>query len=95
MIQIFRRFFDFCGETNKRKFTKSIFLGVLKALFEALKIPARRDLAGCSEWESDRSAHSAIPWHYAVQYRRQCFCKLPLHHAPMRSRLWYLRRQAH
>ena len=40
MIQIFRRFFDFCGKTNKRKFTKSIFLGVLKALFEALKIPA-------------------------------------------------------
>ena len=40
MIQIFRRFFDFCGETNKRKFTKSIFLGVLKALFEALKLPA-------------------------------------------------------
>lgn len=40
MIQIFRRFFDFCGETHKRKFTKSIFLGVLKALFEALKIPA-------------------------------------------------------
>ena len=40
MIWIFRRFFDFCGEINKRKFTKSIFLGVLKALFEALKIPA-------------------------------------------------------
>ena len=40
MIQIFRRFFDFCGKTNKHKFTKSIFLGVLKALFEALKIPA-------------------------------------------------------
>ena len=40
MIRIFRRFFDFCGETNKRKFTKSIFLGVLKALFGALKIPA-------------------------------------------------------
>ena len=40
MIQIFGRFFDFCGEINKRKFTKSIFLGVLKALFEALKIPA-------------------------------------------------------
>ena len=40
MIQIFKRFFDFCGKTNKRKFTKSIFLGVLKALFEALKIPA-------------------------------------------------------
>ena len=40
MIRIFRRFFDFCGEINKRKFTKSIFLGVRKALFEALKIPA-------------------------------------------------------
>ena len=40
MIRIFRRFFDFCGEINKRKLTKSIFLGVLKALFEALKIPA-------------------------------------------------------
>ena len=40
MIQIFRRFFDFCGETNKPKFTTSIFLGVLKALFEAMKIPA-------------------------------------------------------
>ena len=40
MIQIFRRFFNFCGEINKRKFTKSIFLGVLKAMFEALKIPA-------------------------------------------------------
>ena len=40
MIRIFRRFFDFCGEINKHKFTKSIFLGVLKALFEALKIPA-------------------------------------------------------
>ena len=40
MIQIFRRFFDFCGKTNKRKFTTSIFLGVLKALFEAMKIPA-------------------------------------------------------
>lgn len=40
MIRIFRRFFDFCGEINKRKFTKSIFLGVLKALLEALKIPA-------------------------------------------------------
>lgn len=40
MIRIFRRFFDFCSEINKRKFTKSIFLGVLKALFEALKIPA-------------------------------------------------------
>lgn len=40
MMQVFKRFFDFCGETNKKKFQKSIFLGVLKALFEAMKIPA-------------------------------------------------------
>lgn len=40
MIQIFKRFFDFCGKTNKRKFQLSIFLGMIKALFEALKIPA-------------------------------------------------------
>ena len=40
MIQIFKRFFDFSGETNKGKFMRSIFLGVLKALFEAMKIPA-------------------------------------------------------
>lgn len=40
MIQIFRRFFDFCGAENKKKFQKSIVLGVLKALFEAMKIPA-------------------------------------------------------
>lgn len=40
MIRFFRRFFDFCGETNKRKFTNSIFLEVPKALLEAMKIPA-------------------------------------------------------
>ena len=40
MIQIFSRFFDFCGKTNKRKFQRSIVLGVIKALLEALKIPA-------------------------------------------------------
>lgn len=40
MIQIFSRFFDFCGKTNKRKFQRSIVLGVMKALLEALKIPA-------------------------------------------------------
>lgn len=40
MIQVFSRFFEFCGTKNKRKFMRSIFLGVLKALFEAMKIPA-------------------------------------------------------
>ena len=40
MIQIFRRFFAFSGEENRHKFIRSIFLGVLKAIFEAMKIPA-------------------------------------------------------
>ena len=40
MLKIFRKFFDFCGEINKRKFYKSLALGVLFALMEAVKIPA-------------------------------------------------------
>ena len=39
MIQIFRRFFAFSGKENRHKFIRSIFLGVLKAIFEAMKIP--------------------------------------------------------
>lgn len=46
MIQIFRRFFAFSGKENRHKFIRSIFLGVLKAIFEAMKIPGhRRDSA--------------------------------------------------
>ncbi len=40
MLKILRKFFDFCGGENRRKFYLSIFFGVLMALFEALKIPA-------------------------------------------------------
>ena len=40
MIQIFRRFFAFSGKENRHKFIRSIFLGVQKAIFEAMKIPA-------------------------------------------------------
>ena len=40
MLNVIRRFFSFCGEGNRRKFVASIWLGVLIALFEALKIPA-------------------------------------------------------
>lgn len=40
MLNIFKRFFAFCGEVNRRKFLLSILLGVLKAVFEAMKIPA-------------------------------------------------------
>ena len=40
MVEIIQRFFAFCGEENRRKFRASILLGVLQAIFEALKIPA-------------------------------------------------------
>ena len=40
MVKIISRFFTFCGEENRRRFHLSIILGVLQAVFEALKIPA-------------------------------------------------------
>ena len=40
MVKTIQRFFAFCGEENRHKFRLSIALGVLQALFEALKIPA-------------------------------------------------------
>lgn len=40
MIDIIRKFFAFCGPENRRKFQRSIVLGVLEAMLEALKIPA-------------------------------------------------------
>ena len=40
MLKIIRKFFAFCGLENKKKFQTSVLLGVLQAIFEALKIPA-------------------------------------------------------
>ncbi|SKC43002.1 ATP-binding cassette, subfamily B [[Eubacterium] yurii] len=40
MLSIYKKFFNFCGEKNKKKFKISIFFGVLKAFFEALRVPA-------------------------------------------------------
>ncbi len=40
MINTFIKFFNFCGEKNRNKFYKSIILGVVKAILEAMKIPA-------------------------------------------------------
>lgn len=40
MLEIFGKFFDFCGEVNKRKFYKSLVLSAAYALMEAMKIPA-------------------------------------------------------
>ena len=40
MFSILKKFFAFCSEENRRKFHVSIVLGVIAALFLALKIPA-------------------------------------------------------
>ena len=40
MLEIFGKFFDFCGEVNKREFYKSLVLSAVYALMEAMKIPA-------------------------------------------------------
>ena len=40
MIKALQRFFGFCRIDNRKKFYKSIVLGVVKAIFEAMKIPA-------------------------------------------------------
>ena len=40
MFQVFKNFFDFCGKENKNKFYRSLLLGLLLALFEALRVPA-------------------------------------------------------
>ncbi len=40
MLKIMKKFFDFCGKTNKAKFYKALVLGVVLAMAEAMKIPA-------------------------------------------------------
>ncbi len=40
MFKILKNFFDFCGGENKRKFYLSLVLGLVMALFEALRVPA-------------------------------------------------------
>ncbi len=40
MFKIFKNFFDFCGGENKKKFYVSLGLGLLLAIFEALRVPA-------------------------------------------------------
>lgn len=40
MLKTIQKFFAFCGEENRRKFVTSVWLAVIQAFFEALKIPA-------------------------------------------------------
>ena len=40
MFEMVKKFFDFCNKQNRRKFYVSVFLGVLDAMFGAMKIPA-------------------------------------------------------
>ena len=40
MLDMLRKFFDFCSKTDRNKFYKSVVLGVFDAIFGAMKIPA-------------------------------------------------------
>ncbi|MBR1571320.1 MAG: ABC transporter ATP-binding protein [Lachnospiraceae bacterium] len=40
MLDMLRKFFDFCSPQDRAKFYKSVLLGVLDAIFGAMKIPA-------------------------------------------------------
>lgn len=40
MIEMIRKFFDFCNKENKRKYYTAVILGVFDSIFGALKIPA-------------------------------------------------------
>ena len=40
MLQTLKKFFDFCGENNRRMFIASIWLGVVSAICSAMRIPA-------------------------------------------------------
>lgn len=40
MLKLVKKFFDFCNRKNRKKFYESAVLGVIEALFTAMKIPA-------------------------------------------------------
>ena len=40
MFKVFKKFFNFCGTINKKKFYKSLILGVIFGVIEAMKVPA-------------------------------------------------------
>ena len=40
MLQTLKKFFNFCGEDNRKLFTAAIWLGVLSAICTAMRIPA-------------------------------------------------------
>ena len=40
MLETIGKFIQFCNEENQKKLKNSILLGVVKAMFDALKIPA-------------------------------------------------------
>ncbi|MCR4755226.1 MAG: ABC transporter ATP-binding protein/permease [Lachnospiraceae bacterium] len=40
MFGTLKKYFDFCNETNRKKLYKAMLLGVLKAIFATLRIPA-------------------------------------------------------
>lgn len=40
MLNILKKFFDFCTAEDRKKFYQSIYLGIIKSFIIALRIPA-------------------------------------------------------
>ena len=40
MFKTLKNYFEFCNDTNRKKLYKAMILGVLKAMFATLRIPA-------------------------------------------------------
>ena len=40
MLEMMKKFFDFCDQKNRRKLYTAVVLGVFDAIFGAMKIPA-------------------------------------------------------
>ncbi|CBK75905.1 hypothetical protein CIY_34640 [Butyrivibrio fibrisolvens 16/4] len=40
MLEMLRKFFNFCDEEDRNKFYKAVALGVIDAIFGAMRIPA-------------------------------------------------------
>ena len=59
MLQTLKKFFNFCGEDNRKLFTAAIWLGVLSAICTAMRIPAAYIVIGAGEHRHQYEVHHA------------------------------------
>ena len=95
MLQTLKKFFDFCGEDNRRMFIASIWLGVVSAICSAMRIPAaaiviqallERNVTMANLMDEPRHHRDLIDHYDCHQHE--------VHHAPDPCGLPRLRQQA-